>query len=454
MSAAVGPVTAGAGNTPPVPGHRHAGDRLQRGRPATPSPSPARATDTAGRHRAGDPAVVGRSSSATAPTLGLPRAPARHAHRRRRRHDRRTGPRGAVVHRVHADRDRRGRCDRERRAPHRSADGDAHVPDQPVGALARGRRREQSPPTPFTQPWVVNSQVQLNAPATQTVNGTTLHVRRAGRTAARRRTRINVAGDEHAPTPRRYSGGRARRRRTRAAVAARTRRRCTGASGRRAGRPPPTRRGNARPGTYVGGVALNQAGALTGDTNRAVTLDGANDHGAPQPDRRDLGHRDQHRPLGEDDEHHEGGGDRLVRDDRRRSTSSSCATRERCAVYVKGTPRQHRRRAERRAVAPPRGDVGVGGRRAAGLQGRRAGVLGHACGPGIVAHRGRRAGARPGPGLGRRRLRDRRRRSSASSTRSRSTRRRSTAARVQAHRQAGHQRPAARRCRGGRVDAA
>jgi hypothetical protein len=35
--------------------------------------------------------------------------------------------------------------------------------------------------------------------------------------------------------------------------------------------------GHARPGTYLGGVTLNQAGALTGDANRAVSLDGSND---------------------------------------------------------------------------------------------------------------------------------------------------------------------------------
>ena len=41
--------------------------------------------------------------------------------------------------------------------------------------------------------------------------------------------------------------------------------------------------GNTRPGTYVGGVVLNQAGALTGDTNRSVTLDGANDNVVRNP---------------------------------------------------------------------------------------------------------------------------------------------------------------------------
>ena len=56
------------------------------------------------------------------------------------RHDRRAGPRGAVVHRAHAHRDRRRRRDGERRAPHRPADREPDVPDQPGGALARGRR--------------------------------------------------------------------------------------------------------------------------------------------------------------------------------------------------------------------------------------------------------------------------------------------------------------------------
>jgi len=132
---------------------------------------------------------------------------------------------------------------------------------------------DQSPPTPFSQSWVVNSQLQLNAPLTQTLNGTSytfgswsdggaathiINVPTTDRTYTASYTSVcdttTYLSSVLADSPSVYwrlgetSG-------TNAADAS----------------------GRARPGTYLGGVTLNQAGALTGDANRAVSLDGSDD---------------------------------------------------------------------------------------------------------------------------------------------------------------------------------
>lgn len=132
---------------------------------------------------------------------------------------------------------------------------------------------DQSPPTPFSQSWVVNSQVQLNAPLTQTLNGTSysfgswsdggsathlINVPTTNRTYTASYTAVCAAttypASVSADSPSVYwrlgeSSG------TAAADAS----------------------GHARPGTYLGGVKLNRPGALTGDSNPAVSLDGSDD---------------------------------------------------------------------------------------------------------------------------------------------------------------------------------
>ena len=77
-----GPVTAARANTPPVP-VIDTPATASRGRPATPSASPATRPTPQDGTEPGEPAVVGRSSSATAPRR-VSRAPARDAARRRR----------------------------------------------------------------------------------------------------------------------------------------------------------------------------------------------------------------------------------------------------------------------------------------------------------------------------------------------------------------------------------
>ena len=147
------------------------------------------------------------------------------------------------------------------------------IESDPAG-LAVAARAEQSPPTPYTQSWVVNSQVQLNAPrhpdasaapsytfanwsdggaATHTINvPTTDTTYRAGYTGTCVAT--TYPSTVIADNPSVYWR-----------------------LGETSGTTAADASGKGRPGTYAGGTVLNQPGALTGDTNRAVTFDGAND---------------------------------------------------------------------------------------------------------------------------------------------------------------------------------
>lgn len=145
------------------------------------------------------------------------------------------------------------------------------IESDPAG-LAVAAGSEQSPPTPFSQSWVVNSQVQLSAPVTQTVGGIaygfaswsdgraathTVNIPNTSWMYAAAYTGIcratTYASSVLADTPSVYwrlgdTGGAA-----------------ADASGK------------AQPGTYLGGTAPGQVGALRGDANTAVSLDGSND---------------------------------------------------------------------------------------------------------------------------------------------------------------------------------
>jgi glucose/arabinose dehydrogenase len=131
----------------------------------------------------------------------------------------------------------------------------------------------QNTATPFTQQWVVNSQLQLNAPQSQTVNGT-LYTFGSWSDGGAATHVLNVPATNTTYTAT-YSG----------TCAPTTYASAVGADtpsyfwrlGETTGTAAADSSGNNRPGSYVNGVVLNQAGALTGDTNRAVTLDGAND---------------------------------------------------------------------------------------------------------------------------------------------------------------------------------
>ena len=92
---------------------------------------------------------------------------------------------------------------------------------------------------------------------------------------------------------------------------------------------------------------LDQAGALTGDTNRSVLLDGANDNVIRNPIA-GVGTTAISTDfwLKTTDTTKERASSRTPR--RRRRTSSSSATRARCAVYVKGTAVNTGVEAERR----------------------------------------------------------------------------------------------------------
>ena len=124
------------------PDDQHARHRPSRGRPVTPSASPAPPPTrrTAASPRA---ACRGRSSSGHCIATGC------HTHPLATRTGvasgtiAASGPRGAVVHGADAHRDRCGGRDRERRAPHRPEDGQPDVPDQPAGAVARRRCRAE-----------------------------------------------------------------------------------------------------------------------------------------------------------------------------------------------------------------------------------------------------------------------------------------------------------------------
>jgi hypothetical protein len=137
----------------------------------------------------------------------------------------------------------------------------------------------QSMATPFSQLWVVNSQVQLIAPATQTQGSTSYEF--TGWSDDGAATHIVNAPATNTTYTASYTGT------------------CLPTSysasvlgdspsyywrlGETSGTSAADASGNNRPGTYVNGVVLNQPGALTGDANRAVTLDGTNDRVGRNP---------------------------------------------------------------------------------------------------------------------------------------------------------------------------
>ena len=194
--------------------------------------------------------------------------------------------------------------------------------------------------------------------------------------------------------------------------------------------------GNGRTGTYVGGVGLAKPGALSGDANTSVQLDGADDNVIRNPITgigttaisTDLW-------LKTSDTTKEAG---IV------SYAASTSADEfqlrdyrSLRVYVKGTHCRHRGLVERRCLASPRRDVELRRWCGARVQGRRAGILQRRSGSGRrFAHGGRRARcwARTRTRSGEASIRPRR--SSASSMKSRCTRWSSAPARVQAHRDA------------------
>lgn len=133
----------------------------------------------------------------------------------------------------------------------------------------------QATTTPFTQSWAANSQVQMSAPATQTLNGTTYTF--AGWSDSGAATHIVNAPAAATTYTATYTPGGT----------------CTGTTyasavtadaplvywmlGEASGTTAADASGGNRPGTYAGGPTLGQAGALTGDTNTSVGFDGNDD---------------------------------------------------------------------------------------------------------------------------------------------------------------------------------
>ena len=132
---------------------------------------------------------------------------------------------------------------------------------------------EQSAPAPFSQEWVEGSQVQLNAPTQQTVAGVTYSfVGWSAGGAATHTVKAPTADTTYTAT---YAAA------------------CSGSSyssavlanapwtywrlGDKSGTTAADATPNARAGTYGGGVGLVKVGALTGDKNASVSLDGNND---------------------------------------------------------------------------------------------------------------------------------------------------------------------------------
>jgi hypothetical protein len=134
---------------------------------------------------------------------------------------------------------------------------------------------ENATATPFTQTWAANSQLQLSAPAHQTVGGTTYEFTGWSQGGTSTQTIFVPATDTtytatYAPLA--CSGTSYA-----SAVLADTPRaywRLGETSGTTATDSGPS----AYNGTYVGGVTLGSAGALTGIPNPAATFDGANDN--------------------------------------------------------------------------------------------------------------------------------------------------------------------------------
>jgi hypothetical protein len=131
----------------------------------------------------------------------------------------------------------------------------------------------QSMATPFSQQWVVNSQVQLIAPLTQTQGSTGYEFTGWSDGGAATHT-INAPATNTTYTAS-YRGTCVPT--TYASTVLTDVPSIYWRLGETTGTTAADASGSNRPGTYVNGVVLNQAGALTGDTNRAVTLDGGND---------------------------------------------------------------------------------------------------------------------------------------------------------------------------------
>lgn len=146
------------------------------------------------------------------------------------------------------------------------------IQSDPAG-LAVAAGSEQSPPTPFSQSWVVNSQVQLNAPLTQTVGGIAYAFASWSDGKAATHT-INIPTTNSTYTAA-YTG--TCRTTTYPAAVLADLPSVYWRLGDSGGSPAADASGNGRPGTYVGGVASGQVGALRGDTNTAVSLDGSSD---------------------------------------------------------------------------------------------------------------------------------------------------------------------------------
>ncbi|HEY3723659.1 MAG TPA: PQQ-dependent sugar dehydrogenase [Acidimicrobiia bacterium] len=133
---------------------------------------------------------------------------------------------------------------------------------------------EQSAPAPFTQEWVVGSQVQLNAPTQQTVGGTAYTF--SGWSAGGAATHTEKAPASNTTYTANYTSACSGSTYASAVLANNpwTYWRLGDKSGTTAADASP----NARPGTYAGGVGLLKVGAIAGDKNASVSLDGANDN--------------------------------------------------------------------------------------------------------------------------------------------------------------------------------
>ncbi len=135
---------------------------------------------------------------------------------------------------------------------------------------------EQSAPAPQTQSWVVNTQVQMSAPAQQTLNGVTYTFTGWSDTGAATHT-VNAPATATSYTAT-YSGGGQCAGNTYASAVTADAPTVYWRLGEASGTNAADTSGNARPGTYVGGVTLKQPGALAGDSNTAASFDGNDDN--------------------------------------------------------------------------------------------------------------------------------------------------------------------------------
>lgn len=142
----------------------------------------------------------------------------------------------------------------------------------PAGlSLAAGA--SQSAPAPFTQTWVVNSQVQLNAPTTQSLGGTSYTF--TGWSDGGVATHTVKAPATNTTYTANYGSGACTN--AYAASVLATSPWAYWRLGETSGGLAADTSVNSRPGLYVGGVGLAKAGALTGDANTAVSFDGNDD---------------------------------------------------------------------------------------------------------------------------------------------------------------------------------